>query len=118
MGKPVCMYSIFSFLKSQDCAQQSNEVVTMWPDGQGVQVTQNGLKIWDLLKCPPKRKRALTKKLQVHPLHDLRVKNNLQVMSDQVMLEERLHSVTAAEPEEKSKHMKTMLQETTAEVAF
>ena len=32
------------------------------------------------------------------------------------MLEERLHCVTAAEPEEQWKQMKTMLQETTAEV--
>ena len=32
------------------------------------------------------------------------------------MLEERLHCVTAAEPEEQWKHMKTILQETTAEV--
>ena len=39
------------------------------------------------------------------------VKNNLQVM-----LEERLHYVTAAEPEEQWKHMKTILQETTTEV--
>ncbi|WP_419631682.1 hypothetical protein, partial [Thiolapillus sp.] len=39
------------------------------------------------------------------------MKNNLQVM-----LEERLHCVTAAEPEEQWKQMKTILQETTAEV--
>ena len=32
------------------------------------------------------------------------------------MLEERLHCVTAAEPEEQWKQMKTVLQETTAEV--
>ena len=32
------------------------------------------------------------------------------------MLEERLHRVTAAEPEEQWKQMKTILQETTAEV--
>ena len=32
------------------------------------------------------------------------------------MLEERLHCVTAAEPEEQWKQMKTILQETTAEV--
>ena len=32
------------------------------------------------------------------------------------MLEERLHRVTAAEPEEQWKQMKTMLQQTTAEV--
>ena len=31
------------------------------------------------------------------------------------MLEERLHCVTAAEPEEQCQQMKTMLQETTAE---
>ena len=51
------------------------------------------------------------KKLQVHKLRDLRVKNNLQVM-----LEERLHCVTAAQPEEQGKEMKTILQETVAEV--
>ena len=51
------------------------------------------------------------KKLQVHKLHDPRVKNNLQVM-----LKERLHYATAAEPEEQWKQMKTILQETTAEV--
>ncbi|WP_419626988.1 hypothetical protein, partial [Thiolapillus sp.] len=39
------------------------------------------------------------------------MKNNLQVM-----LEERFHCVTAAEPEEQWKQMKTILQETTAEV--
>ena len=32
------------------------------------------------------------------------------------MLEERLHCVTAAEPEEQWKQMKTILQENTAEV--
>ena len=51
------------------------------------------------------------KKLQVHKLRDLRVENNLQVM-----LEERLHCVTAAEPGEQWKQMKTILQEITAEV--
>ena len=50
------------------------------------------------------------KKLQMHKLCDPRVKNNLHVM-----LEERLHCVTAAEPEE-WKQMKTILQEITAEV--
>ena len=53
------------------------------------------------------------KKLQVHKLYDPRVKNNLQV---QVMLKERLHRVTAAEPKEQCKQMKTILQETTDEV--
>ena len=62
-------------------------------------------------KSPPKRKGPQTKKLQVHKLRDSREKNNLQVM-----LEERLHYVTAAEPEEQWKQMTTMLQETTAEV--
>ena len=47
----------------------------------------------------------------MHKLCDPRVKNNLQVM-----LEERLRCVTAAEPEEQCKQMKTILQETTAEV--
>ncbi|WP_294059547.1 hypothetical protein, partial [Thiolapillus sp.] len=61
-------------------------------------------------KSPPKRKGPQTKKLQVHKLRDPRVKNNLQVM-----LEERLHCVTAAEPEEQWKQMKTILQETAAE---
>ena len=51
------------------------------------------------------------KKLQIHKLRDLRVKNNLQVM-----LKERLHYATAAEPEEQWKQMKTILQETAAEV--
>ena len=63
------------------------------------------------LKSPPKRKGPQTKKLQVHKLRDPRVKNNFKVM-----LEERLHCVTAAEPEEQWKQMKTILQETTAEV--
>ena len=51
------------------------------------------------------------KKLQVHKLRDPRVKNDLQVM-----LEERLHRVTAAELEEQWEQVKTILQETTAEV--
>ena len=62
-------------------------------------------------KSPPKRKGPQIKKLQVHKLHDPRVKSNLQVM-----LEERLHCVTAAEPEEQWKQMKTILQETMVEV--
>ena len=44
-------------------------------------------------------------------LVDPRVKNNLQVL-----LEERLHCVAAAEPAEQWKQMKTILQETTAKV--
>ena len=63
-------------------------------------------------KSPPKRKGPQTEKLQVHKLCDTRVENNLQVM-----LEKRLHCVTAAEPEEHWKRMKTILQETTAEAA-
>ena len=55
------------------------------------------------LKSHPKRKGPQTKKLQVHKLRDPRVKNNLQVM-----LEERPHCVTAAEPEEQWKQMKTI----------
>ena len=62
-------------------------------------------------KSRPKRKGPQTKKLQTHKLRDPRVKNNLQVM-----LKQRLHCVTAAEPEEQRKQMKTTLQETTAEV--
>ena len=62
-------------------------------------------------KSPPKRKVPQTKKLQAHKLRDQRVKNN-----PQVMLEERLHCGTATEPEEQWKQMKTILQETTAEV--
>ena len=62
-------------------------------------------------KSPPKRKGPQTKKQQVHKLRDPKVKSNLQVM-----LEDRLHSVTAAEHEEQWKQMKTILQETTAEV--
>ena len=50
------------------------------------------------LKSPPKKKGPQTKKLQVHKLRDPRVENNLQVM-----LEETLHCVTAAEPEEQWK---------------
>ena len=61
-------------------------------------------------KSPPKRKGPQTKKLKVHKLRDPRVKNSLQAM-----LEERLHCVTAAEPEEQLQQMKTRLQETTAE---
>ena len=68
-------------------------------------------KVANSFKPPPKRKGPQTKKLQVHRLRDPRVKNNLQVM-----LEERLRCVTAAEPEEQCKQMKTILQETTAEV--
>ena len=59
----------------------------------------------------PKMKGPQTKKLQVPKLHDPRVKNNLQVM-----LQERLQCVTAAEPEEQWKQVKTILQETMAEV--
>ena len=55
-------------------------------------------------KSLPKRKGPQTKKLHVHKLCDPRVKNNLQVM-----LEERLHCVTAAEPGEQWKQMKTKL---------
>ncbi|WP_419586331.1 hypothetical protein, partial [Thiolapillus sp.] len=62
-------------------------------------------------KSPPKRKGPQTKKLQVHKLRDPRVRNNLQVM-----FEERLHCVTAAELEEQWKQMKTTLQETKAAV--
>ena len=62
-------------------------------------------KVASAFKSPPKRKGPRTKKLQVHELHDRRVKNNLEVM-----LEERLHCVTAAEPEEQRKQMKTILQ--------
>ena len=62
-------------------------------------------------KSPPKRKGPQTKKLQVHKLLDPRVKNNLLVI-----LEKILHCVTAAEPEEQQKQMKTILLETTAEV--
>ena len=64
-----------------------------------------------IFKSPPKRKGPQTKKLQVHKLRDPRVKNNLQVM-----LEKRLRCVTGAEPEEEWKQIKTILQETTAEV--
>ena len=60
-------------------------------------------------KSPPKRKDPQAKKLQVHNLRDPRVKNNLQVM-----LVERLHYVTAAEPEEQWKKMRTIKQEATA----
>ena len=58
-----------------------------------------------------KRKGPKTKTLQVHKLLDPRVKSNLRAM-----LEERLHCVTAVDPEELWKQMKTILQETTAEV--
>ena len=62
-------------------------------------------------KSPHKKKGPQTKKLQVHKLRDQRVRNILQVM-----FEERFHCVTAAELEEQWKQMKTILQETTAEV--
>ena len=62
-------------------------------------------------RSSPKRKDPRPKKLQVHKLRDPMVKNNLQVM-----LEERPYCVTAAEPEEQWKQMKTILQETMAEV--
>ena len=62
-------------------------------------------------KSPPKTKGPQTKKLYLHKPLDPRVKNNLQVM-----LEGRLHCVTAAESEEQWKQMKTMLQGTMAEV--
>ena len=62
-------------------------------------------------KSPPriKRKCPQTKKLQVHKTSGLRSEINIQVM-----LEERLHCVTAAEPEEQWKQMKTIVQKTTA----
>ena len=47
----------------------------------------------------------------MHKLPDSRMKNNFQVM-----LQEKLHCVTASEPEEQWMQMKTMLQQTTAEV--
>ena len=47
----------------------------------------------------------------MYKLRDPRVRNNLQVM-----LEDRLHCVTAAEPEEQWQQMETVLQETMAEV--
>ena len=68
-------------------------------------------KVTFAVKSPPKKKGPQMKKLQVHKLHDPRVRSNLQVM-----LEKRLHCETAAEPEEQWKQMKTILQETTAEV--
>ena len=58
-----------------------------------------------------KRRGRRTKKLQVHELCEPRVKNNLQVMSG-----DRLHCVAAAEREEQWKQMKTIVQETTAEI--
>ena len=64
-----------------------------------------------LKNVPPEQKSTQGKRPQVHKLRDPRVKNNLQAM-----LEERLHCVTAAEPEEQWKQMKAILQETTAEV--
>ena len=60
-------------------------------------------------KSPSKRKGPQTKKL--HKLCYPRVENNLHIK-----LAERLHCVTAAEPEEQWKQMKTILRETTAEV--
>ena len=47
----------------------------------------------------------------MHKLRDPSVKNDLQIM-----LEERLHCGTAAEPKEQWRQMETTLQETTAEV--
>ena len=63
-------------------------------------------------KSPPQRKGPQTEKLLVHRLRDPRVKNNMQVM-----LEERHHCVTAVEPGEQWKRMKTILQETTTVAA-
>ena len=63
------------------------------------------------LQVSSQEERSPDEELQVHKLRVPRVKNNLKVM-----LEERLHCVTAAEPEEQWKQMKTILQETTAEV--
>ena len=57
-------------------------------------------------KCLPQ-----TKKMKEHKLRNPRVKNNVEVM-----LKERLHCATAAKSEEKWKQMKTIKQETTAEV--
>ena len=71
-----------------------------------------GCKVACTFKSPPKRKGPRPKKLQVHKLRNPTVKNGLQVM-----LEERLHYVTAAEPEDQWMQMKTMLQEIMAEVA-
>ena len=62
-------------------------------------------------KSPPRRKGPQTKKLQVHKFRNSRAKNTLQVM-----LEARLHCVTAAKPGEQWRQMKTILQETAAEV--
>ena len=70
-----------------------------------------GFKVAFTFKSPPERKSPQTKKPQVHTHPDPRVKNNLQVK-----LEERLHCVTAAEPEEQWMQMKTTQQETMAEV--
>ena len=68
-------------------------------------------KVASTFKSPPNRKFFQTKKLQEYKLCDQKVKSNFQVM-----LEERLHCVTAAGPEEQWKQMKAILQETTAEV--
>ena len=61
-------------------------------------------------KSSLKRKGPQMMKMQVHNLHDPRVKNNFQVI-----LEETLHCLTAVEPEEQWKQMQTILQETTSE---
>ena len=58
-----------------------------------------------------KKERSPDEELHGHKLHDLCMKNNLQVI-----LKERLHCVTAAEPEEQWQQMETVLQETMAEV--
>ena len=58
-----------------------------------------------------KKERSPDEELHGHKLHDLCMKNNLQVM-----LDERLYCVTAAESEEQWKQMKTIPQETTDEV--
>ena len=62
------------------------------------------------LQASSKKKSPQTKKLQIHRLHDPKVKNNLQVK-----LEEKLHCVTAAEPKEHWTQIKTIPQETTVE---
>ena len=55
-------------------------------------------KVAFIFKSHPRRKGPQMKKLRVYKLRDPRVKNNFQVM-----LEERLHCVAAAEPEEQWK---------------
>ena len=102
--KVILNYLLISFIPVQK--KIANSVADCYTDHRLV-----GCKVAFAFKSPSKRKGPQAKKLQVHKLCNPRVKNNLQVM-----LGERHNCVTAAEPGEQWKQMKTIIQETTAEV--